>query len=82
MESVIQPAFFDPLICRIQHIRQADRYIEFTIPPNLSIDNEQVLTYFNQNAVMSFERGKPGVLRGTIKDKKVFDYLIKKFNEL
>lgn len=82
MESVIQPEFFEPLICRVQHIRQADNYIEFTIPPNLSIDSEQVLMYFNQDAVMTFERGKPGVLRGTIKDKMVFDYLIKKFKEL
>lgn len=82
MESVIQSGFFDPLICRIMHIRQADMYIEFTIPPNLSIDNEQVVAYFNQDAVMTFERGKPGVLRGTIKDKEVFDYLIKKLKEL
>lgn len=74
--------FFDPLICRIQHVRQADNYIEFTIPPNLSIDNSRVLLYFSEDAVLSFERGKPGVLRGTIKDKEVFDYLINKFKEL
>lgn len=82
MELVIQPEFFDPLICRIMHVRQADRYIEFTIPPNLSIDNDQVLLYFNEDAVMTFERGKPGVLRGTIKDKEVFDYLVKKLKQL
>lgn len=82
MEPVIYPGFLDPLICRIMHIRQVDRYIEFTIPPNLSIDNDQVLLYFNEDAVMSFERGKPGVLRGTIKDKEVFDYIIKKLKQL
>lgn len=82
MESVTYPEFFDPLICRIMHIRQDDRYIEFTIPPNNSIDNYQVLLYFNEDAVVSFERGKPGVLRGTIKDKEVFDYIINKLKQL
>jgi hypothetical protein len=82
MESIIQPEFFDPLICHIMHIRQADRYIEFTIPPNLLIDNDQVLLYFNEDVVMSFERGKPGVLRGTVKDKEVFSYIINKLKEL
>lgn len=82
MEPVIYPVFFDPLICRIMHIRQVDKYIEFTVPPNQPIDNDQVLLYFNQDAVMTFEIGKPGVLRGTIKDKEVFDYLIKKLKQL
>jgi hypothetical protein len=83
MESaIIQSDFLDSLIKYIQHVRQVDNYIEFTIPPSLLIDNEEVLKYFHQDAVLQYERGKPGVPRGTIKDKNIFTYLINKFREL
>jgi hypothetical protein len=82
MEQVLQHEFFDPLIKYILHVRRVVGYIEFTIPPNLFIDTEQVLKYFDHDVVLQYERGEPGILRGTITDKHVFTYLVKKFQKL
>jgi nitrogen-specific signal transduction histidine kinase len=82
MESVLQPTFFDPLVKHILRISEADNFIEFAIPNNLLVDNDKILTYFNMDAELLFERGNSQVLRGTIKDKEVFFYLIKKYRQL
>jgi hypothetical protein len=82
MESVMQPAFFDPLVKHIIRFGEADNFIEFALPNNLLIDNDQILTYFNMDVQLLCERGNPQVLRGTIKDKEVFSYIIKKYRQL
>lgn len=81
MQSVIQPEFFDPLIKHIQCLQPASNYIEFTLPANLLVDDEQVLKYFEQDAVLCYERGALPILKGTIKDHIIFSYIIAKWAE-
>lgn len=80
--NLIQASEFDTLLPFIKELRMPKLFVEIHLPMNFRADKEKVLSYFGDDARLNFESGrKYMILSGTMKDKNVFDYLYKKYNE-
>lgn len=89
MIEILNTSFFDPIVSLITLVKPPEKFVEITIPPGLSLDQNEILKYFNyDDATMHYARDEKNAerlntkLSGTIKDQRVFDYLYSKYNEL
>lgn len=62
-------------------VKPAQNYIEINVPHGLVIDKDEVLKYYENDATVVYERGSPAILKGTLKDTKLFNYLLAKYYE-
>lgn len=81
MSEVLNTSFFDPIACYIRQVKPAENYIEIEVPIELTIDKDEVLKYYEDDATLVYERGKLAILKGTLKDAKLFNYLLAKYYE-
>lgn len=79
--GIFDARIFDSLIPYIQRI-DSDGRVEISTPPHLSLDFESIQTYFEADATLFCERGKPSLLKGTLKDSDVTNYLMHKVRML
>jgi hypothetical protein len=76
-QQILNASFFDPLVPYIKTI-SGGRYVEIEIPHTLDINDGEILKYFEDDVVLSYERGKPTRLIGNLKDQAIADYLFSK----
>lgn len=76
--EIVQHEFFDSIVPYIVSITVFEKEITVRIPYNMRIDDKTVLQYFDINTTLNFTRNSPTVLKGKLKDRKVFDYLFNK----
>lgn len=82
MTDLLNTSFFDPIAGYIRMVKPAQNYIEINVPHGLTIDKDEVLKYYKNDAAIVYERGKPAILKGTLKDTKLFNYLLAKYYEI
>lgn len=81
MTDLLNTSFFDPIAGYIRMVGPAQNYIEIEVPIGLMIDKDEVLKYYEIDATVVYESGKPTILKGTLKDAKLFNYLLAKYYE-
>lgn len=81
MDNILNTSFFDPIAGYIRVVKPAQNYLEIDVPHGLAIDKDEVLKYYKEDATIVYERGKPTKLKGTLKDTKLFNYLLAKYYE-
>jgi hypothetical protein len=79
--SIFDARIFDSLVPYIQKLDSLGR-VEITVPPHLALDFESIKAYFNEDATLFCERGKPSLIKGTLKDSSVTNYLMNKVRML
>lgn len=81
MTDILNASFFDPIAGYIRVVKPAQNYLEINVPYGLIIDKDEVLKYYKEDATVVYERGYPAILKGTLKDTKLFNYLLAKYYE-
>lgn len=81
MTEILNTSFFDPIAGYIRLVEHVRGYLEIEIPAGLTIDKDEVLKYYEDDVTAVYERGKPTILKGTLKDKNLFNYLLAKYYE-
>lgn len=81
MIEVLNTSFFDPIAGYIRMVKPAQNYLEIQLPHGLTIDKDEALKYYESDATVVYERGKPAILKGTLKETKLFNYLLAKYYE-
>lgn len=78
--KLIQISLFDPLVPYIMSMAfiKSQYQIQLCLPRNSNIAFSDLKSYFN-NAVVDFIWNKGWVIKGTIKDQELGDYLFYKF---
>jgi hypothetical protein len=81
MTDILNTSFFDPIAGHIRLVKPAQNYIEIEVPHGLTIDKDEVLKYYENDATLVYERSKSTMLKGTLKDPQLFRYLLAKYYE-
>jgi hypothetical protein len=81
MTEVLNTSFFDPIAGYIRLLNPANKYLEIEVPIGLIIDKDEVLKYYEQDVTAIYQRGCPTILKGTLKDVNLFNYLMAKYYE-
>lgn len=81
MMEILNTSFFDPITGYIRKVKPAQNYLEIDVPHGLTIDKDEVLKYYENDATLVYQRGEPTKLKGTLKDTKLYNYLLTKYYE-
>jgi hypothetical protein len=81
MTEILNTSFFDPIAAYIRLVEPGRNYLEIEIAIGLTVDKDEVLKYYESDATLVYERGKPTKLKGTLKDAQLFGYLLAKYYE-
>ena len=79
MTEILNSSFFDPIAGFIRLVKPAQNYLEIEVPVGLTIDKDEVLKYYENDATLVYQRGELTKLKGTLKDAKLFNYLLAKY---
>lgn len=80
MSEVLNTSFFDPIAGFIRVIKP-NNYLEINVPIGLIIDKDELIKYFENDVTLYYEAGVQKIIKGTIKDVKLYNYLLAKYYE-
>lgn len=79
MIDILDTSFFDPIAPYIRSIAPGKNYLEIELPFGLIIDKNEVLKYFKEDLIIVYRAGTRPMIKGSLKDPMLFNYLVVKF---
>lgn len=79
--GIFDARIFDTIVPYILRI-EIDGRVEISAPNHLALDFDSIKAYFHEDATLFCERGKPSIIKGTLKDNDVINYLMNKVRML
>ena len=79
MTEILNTSFFDPIAPYIRSVQPEKNYIEIELPFGLSIDEKEVLKYFEEDVKVTYQIGNAPIISGTLNDTALFNYLFAKY---